>query len=84
MLTSVALNGGVHHCYSSAGRRFWMMVFEPRAHSSSHIYYLLSFISYLLSYLLLVVFAFPVDLGNMKVSTMNALRSVQSFSFVGY
>jgi hypothetical protein len=37
-----------------------MMAFEPRARSSSHNSHLISFISYLL----LVVFAVPVDLGK--------------------
>jgi hypothetical protein len=45
---------------------FWILAFEPRAHSSSHILHLVSSITYLLSYLLLVVFAVPVYLEKCK------------------
>jgi hypothetical protein len=49
-----------------------MMAFEPRARSSSHILHLISFLGSLQS-----IFE------NVEVLTVNALHSVQWFSFVG-
>jgi hypothetical protein len=51
---------------------FWMMAFEPRARSTSHILHLISSLGSLQS-----IFE------NVEVSTVNALRSVEWFSFVG-
>jgi hypothetical protein len=53
---------------------FWMMAFEPRARSSSHILHLMSSLGSLQSQSIF---------ERVKVSTVNALRSVQWFSFVG-
>jgi len=54
---------------------FWMMACEQRARSSSHIFHLISFMSWW----------FPQSQSifvNVKVSTVNVLRSVEWFSLV--